>query len=223
MKRDPIKSKTKRLLDKVNQPAKTKGDIQTSAMETIKNIVFGVLGGGIAGAIAGRASLGIGALVTGIGHYTGSSIAAMLGLGMMTSTVSNKPDRLEAEKPFADKAKSRVNDFSDTIKHKLFISDKTKSKLADMEEQTDISPIDSKELISNAKLSGIDPNIIIDNMEKDLEQAAQFYAESTDLNDQEDFDEFEEVTDDYEDESSSEPTKESDDDLEGFEDDSPIF
>lgn len=102
----------------------------------------------------------------------------------------------------------------------------------DLRQTREVQTPSSDELIVETKLSGIDPNIIIDNMEQDLEQAASFYANS---HSEETFDELEQedsfdkmstsIEDDFEDgqmeEDSSDESK--NEDLEGLQDDSPIF
>lgn len=221
MKKDPMKSKTTRLLAKINSPEQTKGDLKASAMETFKSILVGVLAGGVAGAIAGRASLGIGALVNGIGHYTGNSIASMVGLGMMTSSLTSKANQITSNRSFSELAKERVNDFSQGVKHKLFMDRKTEKKLQEIEQESK-TYLSEEEISKEAKLSGVDPNVILDNMERDLEQAAQFYADSTeDLESDDTFDDFEEVTDIESGQDDS--NDDSDNDLEGLEEDHPIF
>jgi hypothetical protein len=63
----------------------TKGDVKHSAIETVKDLVVGVVGGGLAGAAVGKPSLLVGLGTTMIGHYAGSSLATSFGLGMMAS------------------------------------------------------------------------------------------------------------------------------------------
>lgn len=225
MKNDPIKSKTKSLLAKMNESADTKGDINSSAMETFKNIVFGVLGGGIGTAIIGKASLGVGAVVTGLGHYTGNSLISMLGIGMMSSSIFLKDKPEDADKSFSDKAKGRVKEFGDGLKEKLFIKKKETEDFSQVQ-RTDIQTPASQDLITETKLSGIDPNIIIDNMEQDLEQAASFYANANSSDAYEDFEEIPNVEqEDFDQDQPQDDSSEDieDEDLEGLSDDSPIF
>jgi hypothetical protein len=46
----------------LTQDLETKHDIKNSAIETVKDVVVGVIGGGAVGAAIGRASLAVGAL-----------------------------------------------------------------------------------------------------------------------------------------------------------------
>src|ERR1035437_5845275 len=59
--------------------------LKDAATELGKDIVVGVIGGGVAGAALGRLSFIVGAAVSGVGHYAKSKIASALGLGMMAS------------------------------------------------------------------------------------------------------------------------------------------
>ncbi len=59
--------------------------VKDAAAELGKDIVVGVIGGGVAGATLGRLSFIVGAAVTGFGHYAKNRIASALGLGMMAS------------------------------------------------------------------------------------------------------------------------------------------
>jgi hypothetical protein len=59
--------------------------VKDAATELGKDIVVGVIGGGVAGAALGRLSFIVGAAVSGVGHFAKSRIASALGLGMMAS------------------------------------------------------------------------------------------------------------------------------------------
>src|SRR4051812_1169561 len=63
----------------------TKGSAKNSAIESVKDLVVGVVGGGLAGAAIGKPSLLVGLGTSLMGHYIGSSMATSFGLGMMAS------------------------------------------------------------------------------------------------------------------------------------------
>lgn len=121
------KSKQKGLLGIPSMSAQqTKGDIKGSLLETGKDLVIGVIGGGVAGAVVGRASLILGVGVTLASYYMGSKEAAMFGVGMMaangfqkmTGTVSGIEDQnLEGFEGIKD----RVMTFKDTFSQKLWL------------------------------------------------------------------------------------------------------
>lgn len=111
----------------------TKGNVKNSLMETGKDLLIGVIGGGVAGAVIGRASLILGAGVTLASYYFGSREAAMFGVGMMaangfqkmTGTV-NGPEDLEG----LDGVKDRLLTFKDSFSQKLWLDKIIKKKPA---------------------------------------------------------------------------------------------
>lgn len=111
----------------------TKGNVKNSLMETGKDLLIGVIGGGVAGAVIGRASLILGAGVTLASYYFGSREATMFGVGMMaangfqkmTGTV-NGPEDLEG----LDGVKDRLLTFKDSFSQKLWLDKIIKKKPA---------------------------------------------------------------------------------------------
>jgi hypothetical protein len=103
----------------------TKGNIKNSSLETGKDILIGVIGGGLVGAAIGKPSLIIGIAATGIGHYTGNKLVQILGLGMMaggtvkTATVSGLGGM--------DGIKERLQVFKASLSDKFYL-DKLKKK-----------------------------------------------------------------------------------------------
>jgi len=79
------KDAKKKTLNSITHHLETKGDIKNSMLETGKDILIGVVGGGLIGAAIGKPSLIIGIGVTGTGHYTGNRLATLLGIGMMAA------------------------------------------------------------------------------------------------------------------------------------------
>jgi len=100
-----------------------------AAIELGKDIVIGVIGGGVAGAALGRLSFIVGAAVSGVGHFAKNRIASALGLGMMASgtyqTVSGmngKPaEGLEG-------VKERLLALKDDMKKRIFLDKVLKAK-----------------------------------------------------------------------------------------------
>ena len=106
------------------QPLDTKGKPINSLLETGKDLLIGVVGGGFAGAAMGKPSLIIGIVTTGVGHYMNNRLLASLGMGMMasngfqTKTVSGV-DGL-------DGVKERMKAYKDSFIEKTYI-DKLKA------------------------------------------------------------------------------------------------
>lgn len=110
--------------------------MKDAATELGKDLVVGVIGGGVAGAVLGRLSFIVGAAVSGVGHYAKSRIASALGLGMMASgtyqTISGmngKPaEGLEG-------VKERLLALKDDMKKRIFLDKVLKTKTK--EDKTD--------------------------------------------------------------------------------------
>ncbi len=78
------KAKKARVLA-IAQELNTKGNAKNSAIETVKDLAVGVIGGGLAGAAVGKPSLLVGFAASLMGHYMGSSkdpYIAEQGIGM---------------------------------------------------------------------------------------------------------------------------------------------
>ena len=91
-----------------------------TAIETGKDIIIGVVGGGIAGVIIGKPSLLIGAGITGYGHFAEKPMARTFGMGMMMgggmSVANSAMNGLTA-----DEIKDRVLKFKDGFFSKLYL------------------------------------------------------------------------------------------------------
>ncbi|MBI4929898.1 MAG: hypothetical protein HY841_03985 [Bacteroidetes bacterium] len=123
-------AKKKKLLGGITKDLETKGDLKNTAIETVKDVVVGALGGGVVGAALGRASLAVGAVITGIGHYTKSRLASIFGLGMMASGTYQKPgvNGTEDKQDLLEGAKERVLSFKENIQQKLWLDKVLKGK-----------------------------------------------------------------------------------------------
>jgi hypothetical protein len=105
----------------------TQGDAKNSAIESIKDLVIGVIGGGLAGAAIGKPSLLFGLGTTLMGHYTGVPIATTFGVGMMASggyQISSGVSGLDG----MDEAKERIKAFGQNIKARLYLDKIIKPK-----------------------------------------------------------------------------------------------
>src|SRR5574337_580393 len=124
----------KSLLGEITKDLETKGDIKNSAIETVKVVVIGVVAGGVAGSAIGRASLIIGAAVTGLGHYYKSRLASIFGIGMMAANGFQQSDTQMKGTPkeglegALEGAKERVMNFKDTFSQKLYLDKVLKTK-----------------------------------------------------------------------------------------------
>ena len=117
--------------------ASTGAKVKDAATELGKDLVVGVIGGGIAGAVLGRLSFVVGAAVTGVGHYAKSRIASALGLGMMASGTYQAMSGMNG-KPTSGLAgvKERLLALKDDMKKRIFLDKVLKAK-EKKEEKTD--------------------------------------------------------------------------------------
>ncbi len=109
----------------------TKGSLKNTALETGKDILIGVLSGGLIGAIIGKPSFAVGMLTTGVGHYSGNKLVSLFGIGIMaangfqkntTSTVSG----LEG----LDGIKERIQAYKESLSEKFYLDKIIKKKAA---------------------------------------------------------------------------------------------
>jgi len=111
----------------------TKGSAKNSAIESLKDLVVGVVGGGVAGAAFGKPSLLFGLGTSLIGHYMGSSTATSFGLGMMASggyqitSGTNGVNGLGA----VEAAKERIKAFGHNLKARFYLDKIIKPKKKD--------------------------------------------------------------------------------------------
>lgn len=98
----------------------TKGNVKNTLLETGKDLLIGVLGGGIVGAAIGKPSLLIGLGVTGLGHYTDSRLATLLGVGLMASN-GFQPKNTVAGLDGLDGVKDRLQTYKDSFVQKLYL------------------------------------------------------------------------------------------------------
>lgn len=136
-KRSSKAKKTKTLA--LVRELQTKGDAKNSAIESVKDLLIGAVGGGVAGAAIGKPSLLVGFGTSLIGHYMGSSLATSFGLGMMASGgYQVGADAVNGTGTSGlDGVKERIKAFGTNIKQRLYLDKVIKAKDSDKEETTD--------------------------------------------------------------------------------------
>lgn len=122
------KAKKKGFMQGMSTGLDTKGNVKNTLLETGKDLLIGVIGGGVAGAAIGRGSLAIGAVITGAGHYANNKAVALFGVGMMAANGFQKGSGVGSLEGI-DGIKDRVLAYKETFTQKLFL-DKLKSKKA---------------------------------------------------------------------------------------------
>ena len=103
--------------------------VKDAATELGKDIVVGVIGGGVAGAALGRLSFLVGAAVSGVGHFAKSRIASALGLGMMASGTYQAVSGMNGKPTEGlDGVKERLLALKDDMKKRIFLDKVLKAK-----------------------------------------------------------------------------------------------
>jgi hypothetical protein len=111
------------------QQLDTKGDAKNSLIESLKSMVIGVVGGGIAGAAIGKPSLLVGFGTSLTGNYLKSPLLTTLGLGMMASGGYQISSTVNgAQVSGLEGAKERVKAFGENIKKQLYLDKFIKPK-----------------------------------------------------------------------------------------------
>lgn len=116
----------KEMLSHLSNRLDTKGDLKHSAMETGKDLLIGVLGGGLVGALIGKPAFLVGLGVTGVGHYAGSPLASTFGLGIMAAgnLVSGTVSGVDG----LDGVKERVQAFKQSMMERTYLDKIIKKK-----------------------------------------------------------------------------------------------
>ena len=126
------KYKRKRALHGTDTAKTTGVKVKDSLIQTGKDLLIGVIGGGIAGAVIGKSSLLIGAGVTGYGHYANKPTLTTFGIGMMAASGFNAGVTTQGIDGFsAEDVKARIMNFKDSFTSKLFLDKIIKKKTED--------------------------------------------------------------------------------------------
>lgn len=126
------KVRKRHLLNGITDKLNTKKDVQNTLLETGKDLLIGVIGGGLAGAAIGKPSLLLGIGVTGLGHYYDYQIAKLFGIGLMAA--NGFQDKSLKGLTGINGVKERVHAYKENFKEKFYITSiLTKHKKKDLE------------------------------------------------------------------------------------------
>lgn len=138
-------------------PQKAKGSIGKSSALAVRDMIIGGFIGSHAGAAVGKFSLLIGAVVTGAGHYFGSSAISGFGIGMMGANgykydASGQTRLTQSVNGFNAKtelgnAKIRIGNFWDQYREKFPLNLVFKGKAAGSTEAATLSGPSAEEAL----------------------------------------------------------------------------
>jgi hypothetical protein len=120
-------AKRKHFLSGMSEGLKTKGDAKNTVLETGKDILVGVLGGGLLGAVIGKPSLVVGIVATGLGHYTGNKLVQLVGIGMMAANGFQKTQTVTGLEGL-EGVKERLQAYKESMKEKFYLDKIIKNK-----------------------------------------------------------------------------------------------
>jgi hypothetical protein len=121
------KASKKHFLSGMNAGLSTKGNPKNTVLETGKDILIGVLGGGLLGAVVGKPSLIVGIVTTGVGHYTGNKLVQILGIGMMAANGFQKSSSVSGLSGLAG-VKERLQAYKESMSEKFYLHKIMKKK-----------------------------------------------------------------------------------------------
>ncbi len=117
-----------------HQRLQTKDNIKNSALETGKDLLIGVIGGGVAGAAIGKPSLLVGIGLTGAGHFTDNHLLKLFGIGLMASNGFQRSKSVNGLEGLDKQAiLNRIQAYKDNFSEKLFIDKLTGKRSANAE------------------------------------------------------------------------------------------
>jgi len=122
-------AKKRHFLSGMNEGLPTKGNTKNTVLETGKDILVGVLGGGLIGAIIGKPSLPVGIITTGVGHYTGNKLVQILGIGIMSASGFQKSGTVSGLEGM-EGMKERLQAYKETLQEKFYLDKILKKKVA---------------------------------------------------------------------------------------------
>ncbi len=125
-----------------HQRLKTKDNIKNSALETGKDLLIGVIGGGVAGAAIGKPSLLVGIGLTGAGHFTDNHLLKLFGIGLMAANGFQRSKSVNGLEGLDKQAiLNRIQAYKDNFSEKLFIDKLTGKRSASAESANGIGEL----------------------------------------------------------------------------------
>lgn len=173
------KAKKKHFLSGMSDSLPSKGNVKNTVLETGKDILVGVLGGGLIGAVIGKPSLPAGIVITGAGHYTGNRLLQLVGIGLMAANGFQKSETVGGLEGL-DGVKERLQAYKLSLQEKFYL-DKLLKKNATATATSGFGELQYFNY-PNASMNG--ELAALDDIERQIaESAMQFQGQMTSEND----------------------------------------
>jgi hypothetical protein len=176
------------LLDSMTHTLNTKDNVKNSLLETGKDIIVGVIGGGLVGAAIGKPSLVIGIGVTGAGHYMDNRLATLFGIGLMAAN-GFQPSKSVAGLDGMDMAsiKSRMAAYKDSFIEKTYLDKVLHKKIAAASKDTTEGLGDLQFFNYPNDMNGTyreldDELSALDSIEEQIEESGMAHMQTTGMN-----------------------------------------
>ena len=164
----------------------TKHNVKNTLLETGKDLVIGVLGGGLVGAAIGKPSLLVGLGVAGIGHFTEQHLATLFGIGIMAANGFQKQtvSGLEGIDGVKERMEAYKENFAEKLYIKHIITKKLDSGVHGMGELQFFNYAHDIDELNEMRDELSNELKALDNIEKGIEQSGIDHAHNTgiDLN-----------------------------------------
>jgi len=121
------KAKKVAFLNGFSTPLSTRKNLKNTAMETGKDFLVAVIGGGVLGAAIGKPSLVVGLATTGVGHYIDNRLIQLLGVGMMASNGFQGGGAVSGLEGL-DGVKERMKAYKESFSQKFYLDKFLKKK-----------------------------------------------------------------------------------------------
>lgn len=122
-------ARKKNFLKGMNEQLPTKGNVKNTVLETGKDLLVAVLGGGLIGSAIGRPSLAVGLITTGTGHYTQNRLLTLLGIGIMAANGFQRGKTVNGLEGLYG-IKERLTAYKENFSEKLYLDKIIKQKSA---------------------------------------------------------------------------------------------
>ena len=182
------KAKKADIISGMTHELPTKDNVKNTLLETGKDLLIGVVGGGLVGAAIGKPSLLIGLGITGAGHYTGNHLGTLFGIGLMAANGFQKSKTVEGlEGMDIQSVKDRMTAYKDNFIEKTYL-DKVLPMKGEGKSKEETNGFGSLQFFNypndmNGAYNELNNELsALDSIEKQIERSGMAHMERTGMN-----------------------------------------